>query len=423
MKRIAKTIAAVLIISLVLSILPTTAASAAVRMNASKKTLTVGKTYTLKVSGTSSKVTWKSSNKKVATVSAAGKVSAVAPGTATITATVGKKEYSCTVTVKKSGLSVHMLDIGQGDAILIQVNNQNILIDTGEEKYYDKLNEQLSFFKVSSIDKLVLTHPDSDHIGAADLVIEKYKVKSVYMPRFVNSSREYTELMNAIKAAKLSPIFPEEGDEIPLGSGVTAKVLSVDAEEDSNGASIVIRLDYYKNSFLFTGDATAKVENTVMEKYDVDVDVLKVSHHGSDSSSPILYLKTVSPQYALISCGIDNNYGHPNKTVIRRLEKYAENILRTDESGTISIKSDGDNLTMTTEHIVTWDTPAPEEETEITPTPTQTPQGGTRMVIGNKNSHVYHYPTCSTLPLEKNRVYFSSAEEAEAAGYHLCGRE
>lgn len=417
MKRYAKLIALFLIVFLVVSMFPTkTVSAAAVKLNTQKITISVGQTYGLKMTGTSAKATWKSEDKKIATVSSAGKVTAVSPGKTTIVATVGKKKYSCSVTVEKTGFVVSMLDVGQGEAILIQVNNQNILIDCGEERYYKELTEQLEHFKVKTIQTLILTHPNSDHIGAADLVISKYKPKTVYMPRWENDTREYSELLESLEKVKTEPVIPQTGDCLLLGAGVSAKFLAVDTEKDNNGCSIVLRMDYYENSFLFTGDATAKVENTLLEKEDIDVDVLKVAHHGSDSASPVLYLKTVSPKYALISCGIDNSYGHPNKNVIRRLEKYSEHILRTDESGTITIRSDGEKLESETEHIIDWN--LTEKTTDNTPEQTTPPVTG--RVIGNKNSKIYHYPSCSTLPAEKNRIYFSSAEEAEKAGYRKC---
>ena len=134
MKKYIRFLVIVLTVAMLFSVFPAVTASAAVKLNAIKVTLYVGQTYGLKLTGTSAKVTWVSTDKSIATVSKTGKVTAVEPGITTITAKVGKKRYSCVVTVKKTGIAVHMLDVGQGDAILIQVNNQNVLIDTGEEK-------------------------------------------------------------------------------------------------------------------------------------------------------------------------------------------------------------------------------------------------------------------------------------------------
>jgi competence protein ComEC len=380
-------------------------------LSETEMTITVGSTAKLKVKGTKEKITWSSSDKKIISVKN-GKITAKASGTAVISAKVGKSVMSCHVTVKKTGILVHMLDIGQGDAILIQVSNKNILIDTGEEKYYEQLMTQLDHFGVKSVDSLILTHPDSDHIGSADKVIQNYDVAEVYMPKKTCTSREFSEVIAAVSSAGITPINPNEGDFLSLACDLTAQVLSVDEGDSNNSASIVMRLDYYNNSFLFTGDAPAKVENEVMGKYDVDVDVLKVAHHGSDYSSPILYLKTVSPEFALISVGAGNSYGHPCDTTINRLEKFAKSILRTDLNGTITIKGDGDTLTSETEPLITWE----EKEVE-TKSRKYTEKKEATQIIGNKKSKVFHTDQCDSLPLEKNRIYFDSEDEAIAQGY------
>ena len=376
-----------------------------------EKTITVGSTAKLKVKGTKEKITWSSSDKKIVSVKN-GKITAKKPGTVIITAKAGKSEMACTVTVEKTGILVRMLDIGQGDAILIQVSNKNILIDTGEEKYYEQLKTQLDHFGVKSVDSLILTHPDSDHIGSADKVIQNYDVAEVYMPKKTSASREFSEVIAAVSSAGISPINPNEGDFLPLACDLTAQVLSVDEGDSNNSASILMRLDYYNNSFLFTGDAPAKVENNVINTYDVNVDVLKVAHHGSDYSSPILYLKTVSPEYALISVGTGNIYGHPCDTTINRLEKFAKNILRTDLNGTITIKGDGDTLTSETEQLITW-----EEKEVVIKARKVTDVKEPTQIIGNKKSKVYHTDLCDSLPLEKNRIYFDTEEEAITQGY------
>ncbi len=374
-------------------------------------TITVGSTANLKVKGTKEKITWSSSDKKIVSVKN-GKITAKKPGTAIITAKVGKSEMACTVTVEKTGILVRMLDIGQGDAILIQVSNKNIIIDTGEEKYYEQLKTQLDHFMVKKVDSLILTHPDSDHIGSADKVIANYDVTNVYMPKKSSSSREYSQVISALSSARITPTNPNDGDYLPLAGDLTAQVLSVDEGDSNNSASIVMRLDYYNNSFLFTGDAPAKVENTVMSKYDVDVDVLKVAHHGSDYSSPILYLKTVSPEFALISVGAGNSYGHPCDTTINRLERFAKSIFRTDLNGTITINGDGDTLTSKTEQIIS------REEKEVVVKSRKTVDGKEpTQIIGNKKSKVYHTDLCDSLPLEKNRIYFDTEEDAILQGY------
>lgn len=415
-----------LVVSIVFSMTQPATANAAVTISNKAATLSVGSSKTLKLSGTNQKITWSSSNKKIATVSSSGKVTAIKPGTATITAKSGSKTYNCEVTIKKSGLTVTFIDVGQGDCSLIQVNGQNLLIDTGEENQYSKVEAVLKEKKITTIHHFIVTHPDSDHMGGADKIIENFTVKKVYLSGYEKTTKEYKELMTAIKNKKTTVIYPKSGDKLSLGTGVTATVLSPGTTKaaDCNASSIVLKLVYYENSFLFTGDIDAKVEKQLMEAYDINVDVLKVAHHGSDYSNGILFISKASPQYSIIMVGKDNNYGHPDSNVLKRLTKYSDLVLRTDQSGNIEIKSDGKKLSCTTEKASSSTSSVTGTSgSKTTPTPTPKPTAApdvTLSVIGNKNSKVYHNSSCSSLPAEKNRVYFDSDEDAEASGYHAC---
>lgn len=245
-------------------------------------------------------------------------------------------------------LTVHYIDVGQGDAILIQYGNKNTLIDAGEEKYYTQLRTYLKSIQVKKIHNLIVTHPDSDHIGGADYIIRDYKVNNIYMTKFTNSSGEYKELIAAIKKYDVNRVNVKIGMKIGLG-GIKATVLyAKNRGTDANDSSIVLRLKHDKKSFLFTGDISAKIENQLAEDYNVNVDVLKVSHHGSSYSSAIAFVKETSPEYSVISVGKDNNYGHPVSTVLNRLKKYSTKVLRTDQKGTIVITSTGSKLSCKT---------------------------------------------------------------------------
>lgn len=243
-------------------------------------------------------------------------------------------------------LQVHFIDVGQGDAILIQKSGINTLLDTGEEKEYGVLKAYLDEVKVEKIHHLIITHPDSDHMGGADRVMEDYEIGCLYKNNFSKDTLEYKEMMSVAREKEIEIAIIKAESELFLGEGLGAKVLSPKEEyADSNGSSIVIRLDYGKDSFLFMGDATAKAEGDILQNgYDVKVEVLKVSHHGSDYSNGILFLKKASPKYAVISVGKDNKYGHPKNTVLRRLEKFGAEILRTDLKGTIVLYSNGDGV-------------------------------------------------------------------------------
>lgn len=333
-------------------------------------------------------------------------------------------------------LLVHFIDVGQGDSILLQYEGENVLIDTGTENQYPNLAGYLEQIGVDAIDQLVVTHPDADHMGGADCVIEDYSVDQIYMTTYKSSSNEYKEMLQAVKDNGVERINVVEGDEIPVG-GLNASVLAADSKaSDSNASSIVMKLEHGENSFLFTGDAPAKVEDQVMEKYDVDVDVLKVAHHGSDYSSPIAYIKETSPEYAVISVGKDNKYGHPVKTVLSRLEKYSSYIYRTDECGTIIITSTGEKLSCKTSKLGDAstvktnsgnsdknETKSESSNTNKTTSEKKEESNNTKKkVIGNSSTKKYHTPSCSSLPKEENRVYFKNDAEAEDEGYEACKR-
>lgn len=243
---------------------------------------------------------------------------------------------------------VHFIDVGQGDAILIQYGKTNTLLDTGAESQYKKLSAYLTKIKVSKIKNLMITHPDSDHMGGADLVIKNYKVSNIYMTKYKNTSNEYKEMTTAISKYRVKRTNVKTGSKIDLG-GIKGTVLySADKADDSNSSSIVMKVAHNKKSFLFTGDITAKIENNLVKKYNVNVDVLKVSHHGSNTASAVSFIKETSPTYSILSVGANNNYGHPTSTVLNRLKKYSSNILRTDKKGTIVITSTGTKLTSKT---------------------------------------------------------------------------
>ena len=317
------------------------------------------------------------------------------------------KELS--ISVKKSGISVTMLDIGQGDAFVVQVNGLCIVIDTGEKKFYEYLKQQLDYLDIDKIDVLIISHMDTDHMGAAQLLAQEFGISKVMMPSTPGNSTEYYKFMNYLDHNDVETIYVHNNDEYRFGKGCTLSILGVDLGEDTNDSSIVMRFKYYKNTFLFTGDASASVLNKIMDAgQNIKADVLKIPHHGSDSSSPILFLKKTEAKYALISVGRDNSYGHPTENVIRRLDQLKTKVLRTDLDGTVTINGNGKKLTYYRKQVIDW---SAEERLKV----------DSGSIIGNVNSKVYHNQDCLSLPMEKNRVYFSSTEDAEKAGYRKCG--
>ena len=222
-------------------------------------------------------------------------------------------------------------------------------IDAGERGNDQTILDYLKANSVEKLDYIVATHPHSDHIGSMPKVIEGIKVDNIIMPKLPNSlvptTSIYQKLIKAIKASGAKVISAKAGDTYTLGDAKITIVGPVGTPEDLNNASVVMKVVYGKNSFLFTGDAEEKSEKKILTNgADIKADVLKLGHHGSSTSTSEEFLKVVSPSLALISCGKDNDYGHPHKETIEKLEKYNIPYERTDIKGTIVVGSDGEHL-------------------------------------------------------------------------------
>ncbi len=246
----------------------------------------------------------------------------------------------------EAGLYVHFVDVGQADCILIKFpDGESMLIDAGNNSDGDKVCKYIENLGVKKIDYLALTHPHADHIGGMDDVLRKFDIGSIFMPRATANSATYEDVLYQIKKKGMKITAAKEGVIICDGE-VKAEILSPcrDYYEELNDYSAVIRLTYGNSSFLFTGDAEALVESDLLKRYNLKTDVLKVGHHGSNTSSTADFIKAVNPQIAVISVGIDNDYGHPSSKVIKRLEKNGATIYRTDKCGDIILYSDGRNV-------------------------------------------------------------------------------
>lgn len=248
---------------------------------------------------------------------------------------------------KNKDLTFAMLDVGQGDAIFIESpSGFQILVDSGrDKKVLSELSHQMSFFD-RSIDLVIMTNPDLDHIGGFVEVLEKYKVDKILEPGTYNDSEVYKKIEEIIKGKNISRYLARAGTRIPLGDGASLDILFPDKDVstwDNNDGSIVARLIYGNHSFILTGDASIKTEKYLLDKFNqevFDVDFLKVGHHGSRTSTSLEFLQAITPRYALISSGIGNKYGHPHDEVIDRLSSLNIEILRTDERGTIVFTCD-----------------------------------------------------------------------------------
>ncbi len=246
-----------------------------------------------------------------------------------------------------SVLEVIYLDVGQADATLLFCDGETMLIDTGYWENVDILLDYLEAYQVETIDYLVLTHSDSDHIGGAADVLHSYEVEEVFFSDFEKDNSSYTGLMEALSDERLTAWLPEPGYEIMFGGAMVTFLGPVGEWDTPNNTSICLRIDHGVNSFLFTGDAEEEAEEALLKSgQELSATVYKVGHHGSYTSSTEAFLNAVRPQYAVISCGVDNDYGHPHTSALRRLEAVGAVIYRTDTMGTLTFISDGSTLTV-----------------------------------------------------------------------------
>lgn len=246
-----------------------------------------------------------------------------------------------------STLAVCFIDVGQGDCEFIQFpNGECMLIDSGEKENSEKVIETVRAFGYGKIDYVVATHPHTDHIGGLAEVIDAFDIGEVYMPKVSASTKTFENLLIAIQNKNLQIHTAKAGVTVIDDGMLEVKFLSPvkSSYDDLNNFSAVLKVTYGRDSYLFTGDAESPVENELLENAysELDSDILKVAHHGSRTSSTEEFLFAVSPDYAVVEVGKGNSYNHPHTETIEKLESIGAEILRTDEKGTITVKSGGD---------------------------------------------------------------------------------
>lgn len=253
---------------------------------------------------------------------------------------------------KSGALKVHFLDVGQGDSIFIQLpDGRNMLVDAGPRESEDMVINYLRERAVEKIDFVVGTHPHEDHIGSLDTVIKNFEIGEVFMPKVTTNTRTFRELLLAIQDKGLNIKTAKAGVSIMENGGLKAKLLAPygTSYESLNNYSAVILLKYGDIAFLLTGDAEGISEKEILsDRTDIKAQVLKVGHHGSNSSTSSDFLKAVSPEYAVISVGAGNDYHHPHPVILNRLEKSGVITLRTDQNGTIVFETDGKTISYAT---------------------------------------------------------------------------
>ena len=255
--------------------------------------------------------------------------------------------------VKKqdSNFVIYYLDTGQGDCTLVICDEEVLMIDTSTTNQFHNIRKHLFSLEIDTIDYLLITHQHDDHFGSATKIINGYTVSNFMMPAlsYGNSvdSFTYDDLINTISVNNINHQSISSGDSFMLGSAYVEILAPMKQDKDINNMSVVAKITYGNTSFLFTGDSDKEVEKQLIRSnIDVTADVLSVGHHGSKTSSTAAFLSAVNPDFAIISCGDDNNYGHPTSETLANLEEIGVYPYITSVNGDITLTSDGNNITL-----------------------------------------------------------------------------
>lgn len=339
-------------------------------------------------------------------------------------------DASSALPVGDEALEVHFFDVGQGDCTIITQGDHAMMIDAGDNDKGTAVQAYLNYLGVSSLEYFIMTHPDADHIGGADVVLYKFDCDTILMPDKEVDTRTYDDVIQAMKSKNYTAIHPQIGDTYSFGDASFTVLAPVRQYSDNNNNSIVIKMTHGENTFLFTGDAEEEAEMDILaEGLDVSADVLKAGHHGSSTSTSDDFLEAVSPEYAVISCGEDNKYGHPHAETMNKFRQTGVTVYRTDEQGTVIAASDGSTITWNESPSDSWITGEPtgsssENFPETSTASGETGASGTTYIL-NTNTMKFHLPDCSSAEdiAEGNKEESSrSREELINEGYDPCGR-
>lgn len=316
-------------------------------------------------------------------------------------------------TTNETLATIYFFDVGQADCTLIESGEDVILIDTGDIETKEIVLSYLDSLNISEIDYLILTHPHADHIGAAPEIITNYEIGEILMPAKITTTNIFERTLDSIANKEYQITVPEQGStyQFENGSFTVLTDQNIDWGDDLNYSSLILKLSIGNSDFIFSGDADQEVEESVINAgYDLNAEVLKVGHHASYTASSDLFLQNINPEYAVISCGADNSYGHPHKEVIDKLNSRNIQYFRTDLSGTIVMTTDGNNIIVNAEPIVDF-TDNSNDNDAIT-------------YILNTNSQKIHLESCQYAESisDKNRsTHTGNYDELLENGYTLCG--
>lgn len=329
-------------------------------------------------------------------------------------------------------LKVHFVDVGQADSIIIQQGNENMLIDAGNNDDENTLRNYLAALGVKELKYAIVTHPHEDHIGSMDYIINSLKVGQIYAPKVTTTTKTYENLVNAVKNKDMQFKTPVVGETFNVGQAkCTILAPNSSTYDNLNNYSIVVKVEFGNNSFLFTGDAGELSEKEMLSNgLNLKAYVLKVGHHGSSSSSSDEFLNAVNPSYAVISVGKGNDYGHPNKETLQKLSGRGISVYRTDLNGTVVATSDGNNITFncnptasgTNMTYISNDSNNTSSELNVKSNniiADQSEDNNRTVWVSRNDGKVYHYDkTCSGLKSPNEMTL----KEAQDKGLRACSK-
>ena len=318
------------------------------------------------------------------------------------------------------GFSVTFIDVGQALSVLVSCDGQYMLYDGGNVEDGSLVVSYLQSRGVDRLEYVFCSHAHEDHVGGLAAVMAAVPAGQVYAPVTENDTQCFEDFVKYTQQQGLAIVVPAAGSVWQLGSAVIRMLGPVASYDDTNDTSLVLRIDYGETSFLLTGDMEQDAEDDLVASgAPLDVDVLQVGHHGSETSTGYVFLNAVLPEIGVISVGEGNSYGHPHEAALSRLRDAGVDVWRTDLSGTITITSDGADYAVASERYV-----PPEQQNPTTSDGSgqqSSSQQTIQAYIGNVNSKKFHLPSCPNLPDAANQTLFSSYEEAVQAGYTPCG--
>ena len=308
---------------------------------------------------------------------------------------------------------MHFLDVGQALSVLVECDGQYMLYDGGNVDDGSMVVGYLQNQGVEELQYVFCSHAHEDHVGGLAAALAYFPANHVYSPVTEASTKCFQNFVKYTQQQGLQVEVPAVGTVWQLGSATVTMLGPVAQYNETNDTSIVLRVDYGNTSFLLTGDMESDAERDLVNSgANLKADVLQVGHHGSSTSTSYIFLNAVLPEMGVISCGVNNKYGHPHEETLSILRDAGVDVYRTDLLGTVVIGSDGQNYTIRTDKTAT--------DAELNPTDPAASSTAQQAYIGNVNSKKFHLPTCPNLPAEKNQILFSSYDEAIAAGYTPC---